>query len=556
MNKKESLGNRTFAVLQKVGRSFMFPIALLPIAGFLLGIGSSFTNESVLELYNLTSIMGPETIIFKVLTLFTQVGSIIFDNLSLIFAMGVALGMAKQEKAVATLSAAVAFLTMHQMIHGLLDISGRLEEGSELLESTTTSVCGIQSLNMGVFGGIVIGLIVAALHNKFYKIELPAAISFFGGIRFIPIISVVVSMLVGTTLYFVWPMIQVGILALGQAINSAGVFGSFFYGYIFRALIPFGLHHVFYMPFWQTSLGGEMLIDGTVVQGAQNIFFAQLADPSTTSYSVEAAKYMSGEFAILMFGLTGAALAMYRCANPDRKKAVAGLYLSAALTCFFVGVSEPLEFSFLFVAPGLYYGFNCVMAGLSYALIKVFGIAVGTTFSGGLIDLTLFGILQGNSKTHWFYIVLIGIVYFILYYLVFTFCIKKFNIMTPGREINNEQMSKLYTREDLDKKTGINTQVGRNIASESQETTKTSSKDDLSEIITKALGGKDNIEDVDCCATRLRLSVKDEETVDTDTLKQTGAVGVIKRGKAIQVIYGPNVTLIKSNLEEYLQEIN
>ncbi len=555
MSNKESLGNKVFGVLQKIGRSFMFPIALLPIAGFLLGIGASFTNESVLELYNLTSVLGPGTIVFKILTLFTQVGSIIFDNLSIIFAMGVALGMAKQEKAVATLSAAVAFFTMHQTIHALLDVSGRLEADAQLLEETTTNVCGILSLNMGVFGGIIIGLIVAALHNKFYKIELPAAISFFGGIRFIPLVSVLASMVTGAVLYFIWPMVQTGILNLGLLINNAGIVGSFLYGYIFRALIPFGLHHVFYMPFWQTSLGGEMMINGTVVQGAQNIFFAQLADPSTTSYSVDAAKYMAGEFAVLMFGLTGAALAMYQCAKPERKAKVAGLYLSAALTCFVVGVSEPLEFSFLFVAPGLYYGFNCVMAGISYALISVFDIAVGTTFSGGLIDLTLFGILQGNSKTHWIYIVLIGIAYFALYYFVFKFCIKKFNILTPGREEDISTDSKLYTRSDLDKKTGINTQVGRGMASDPSNADNSTVKSSMSETITKALGGKENIEDVDCCATRLRVNVKDEEKVDTDMLKGTGAVGVVKRGKALQIIYGPKVTLIKSELDEYLQSI-
>lgn len=530
--------SKTFGILQRVGRSFMFPIALLPIAGFLLGIGASFTNPAMIEAYNLTNILGEGTVLNAILSIMSSTGNIIFANLPIIFAMGVALGMAEKEKAVATLSAAIAYLVMHATISKMLFLSGKiLADGSfskDVVEGSIASTTGILSMQMGVFGGIIVGLGVAALHNRFYKIKLPTVISFFGGTRFVPIISTVVYILVGVLMFFIWPIIQSGIYALGGLVVNSGYAGTFIYGVIERALIPFGLHHVFYLPFWQTGVGGSMLIDGTVVYGAQNIFFAQLASPNTTHFSVEAARFMTGKFPVMMFGLPGAALAMYMSAKPSKKKIVGGLLVSAALTSFLTGITEPLEFTFLFVAP-LLYGVHCIFAGLSFMLMHLLKVTIGMTFSGGFIDFFLFGILQGNSKTNWLVAIPIGIAYFFIYFFMFKFLIKKFNYITPGKE-EDTQETKLYTRKDL------------NEAKEQEKNT--------SQLIIDGLGGMDNIKNLDCCATRLRVTVNDGQNVDDSILKQSGASGVIKKGDGVQVIYGPRVTVIKSELEDYMHEIN
>lgn len=551
------IGSNAFAVLQKIGRSFMFPIALLPVAGLLLGIGSSFTNETTLETYKLLGVMGPGTVIYNILLIFSDVGNIVFANLPLMFAMGVAIGMANNEKAIACLAAAISFLTTHQTINTMMKITGGLVKDADdkwvtaanALSGSTDSVLGITSLQIGVFGGIIVGLVVAALHNKFYKIELPAVVSFFGGVRFVPIISVLVSIPLGVLLFLVWPTVQGGIYSLGGLIKAAGYAGTFAYGLIERALLPFGLHHVFYIPFWQTELGGTMVIQGETIQGAQNIFFAQLADPSTTHFSVEATKYMSGKFPFMIFGLPGAALAMYTCAKSTKKKVAGGLLLSAALTAMITGITEPIEFSFLFVAPLLYYGIHCILAGASFMLMHIFNVGVGMTFSGGLIDLTLFGILQGNEKTNWIWIVIVGVGYFIVYFLLFKLLITKLNLKTPGREDDDDSETRLYTRADVDAKTGINTSVGSSSGGSKSEV---DPKDLQSAQIEEGLGGGENIKEVDCCATRLRVTVFDGSKVNDAVLKQSGAAGIIKKGEGVQVIYGPRVTVIKSKLEEYL----
>lgn len=526
-NKKEGI----FSVLQRIGRSFMFPIALLPVAGLLLGIGSSFTDEAMVAAYGLQNILGQGTILFDILSIMKSTGDIIFDNLPIIFAMGVALGMAEKEKAVATMSAAISYFVMIQTIGTLLSETGGINDSAKQA-GTVAQELGIWTLQMGVFGGILVGLGVAALHNRFYKIELPSVISFFGGIRFVPIISTLVFILVGIAMFYIWPIIQAGIYALGNLVIDSGYAGTFIYGYIERALIPFGLHHVFYLPFWQTGLGGSMMIDGELFEGAQNIFFAQLASPDTISFNVEATRFMSGKFPFMIFGLPGAALAMYRCARPEKRKIVGGLLLSAALTAMITGITEPIEFTFLFVAPALYYGVHCVLCGLSYMLMHILNVGVGMTFSGGLIDLTLFGVLQGNAATHWIWIVVVGIVYFFIYYFLFTFAIKKFDLKTPGRADNDEE-AKLYTREDYNEK-------------------KAKGAKNNSELILEGIGGADNVEDLDCCATRLRIKVRDESLVNKDILKQSGAAGVLLKGNGLQVIYGPKVTLIKSELEDYI----
>ena len=532
----------TFSVLQRVGRAFMLPIALLPIAGLLLGVGASFTNTTMLETYNLMSIMGPGTFLYSVFTLLSSVGTVIFDNLPILFAMGVALGMAENEKATATLSAAIAFFVMHKTINALLLITGKLEPGV-MQEGTIANVVGIDSLQMGVFGGIIVGLGVAYLNNRFYKIRLPNVISFFGGTRFVPIISTLAYVIVGVLMFFVWPFIQSGIFALGDLVLRSGYAGTLIYGFIERILIPFGLHHVFYLPFWQTGVGGSMLIDGVMVYGAQNIFFAELASPTTTAFSVSATRFMSGKFPFMIFGLPGAALAMYTCAKDTKKKVAGGLLLSAALTAMLTGITEPIEFTFLFVAPILYV-IHSVLAGLSYMLMHILGVGVGMTFSGGIIDLTLFGILQGNAKTNWIMIPLVGIAYFIIYFFLFRFIILKRNLATPGREDDTEE-TKLYTRKDYNAKKDGEVSVNN----------KKSDANSTSKLILEGLGGKENIVSLDCCATRLRVSVKNGEIVQDSLLKQSGAAGVIKKGNGIQVVYGPQVAVIKSELEDYLKTL-
>lgn len=535
--------NNIFGVLQRVGRSFMLPIAILPVAGLLLGFGSSFTNTTTIAMYGLEGLLGEGTILHALLTIMNKVGSAVFDNLPIIFAGGVAIGMAKKEKEVAALSSVIAYFVMNTAINAMLLLSGDiLADGTiapHVLGGTVASVCGIQSLQMGVFGGIIVGLGVAALHNRFYKISLPNALSFFGGTRFVPIISTIVYMFVGIAMYFVWPIVQNGIYALGNLVTGSGYTGTLIFGLIKRALIPFGLHHVFYMPFWQTAVGGSAEVAGQLVQGGQNIFFAQLANSQEIAhFSADATRYFSGEFIFMIFGLPGAALAMYHCAKPEKKKTAGGLLLSAALASMLTGITEPLEFSFLFAAPVLFV-IQVVLAGFAYMIAHILNISVGLTFSGGLLDFFLFGILQGNAKTSWMLVIPVGIVYFLLYYFIFKFMIKKYDYKTPGREDGDTDV-KLYTKTDVN-------------ALKEGSKREESCENSLSGRIAAALGGKDNISDIDCCATRLRCTVYNADSVNEDLIKRTGATGLVVKGNGVQIIYGPQVAVIKSNLEEYLE---
>ena len=542
--------SRSFGVLQRIGRSFMLPIALLPIAGLFLGIGQSFTNPTTLESYGLTWLLGEGTVLGAILTVLSEVGNIIFGNLPIIFAAGVALGMAKTEKATATLSAVIAFFVMHSTINACLRLSGAFDEGAEVLEGSIANVTGINSLQMGVFGGIIVGLGVAFLHNRFYKIKLPTVLSFFGGTRFIPIISTIAYTLVGVIMFFTWPYVQSGIYSLGDLVLKSGYAGTFIYGFIERVLIPFGLHHVFYLPFWQTGLGGSAMIDGVMIYGAQNIFFAELA-AGVDRFSVEATRFMSGKFPMMIFGLPGAALALYSVAKPNKKRIVGGLLLSAALTAMLTGITEPLEFTFLFVTPVLYF-IHCIFSGAAYMLMHMLDVGVGMTFSGGIIDLTLLGILQGNDKTNWLMVIPIGIIYFVLYFGVFRILIRKRNYKTPGRE-EDEAETKLYTRADYDEKRTMQSEgVGDGTGSVANNRSKGAQ---TAELIIKALGGRKNFDEVDCCATRLRLTVKDPSMVDEAALRRTGAAGVIVKGNGVQVVYGPQVAVIKSDIEDVLATV-
>lgn len=535
--------NRIFGVLQRIGRSFMLPIAVLPVAGLLLGIGSSFTNQAMISAYGLSRILGEGTLLHSLLVIMSKVGSVVFDNLPLLFAVGVAVGMAKDEREVAALSSVIAYFVMNSAVCALLILSGKINADGDIigdaLEGTVVSVCGIPTLQTGVFGGIIVGLGTAYLHNRFHKIRLPNALSFFGGTRFVPIISTIVYMHIGIVMYYVWPVVQNGIYALGGAVTGSGYIGTLLFGLIKRALIPFGLHHVFYMPFWHTALGGTAEVAGQIIEGGQNIFFAELANAGAVEmFSSDATRYFSGEFIFMIFGLPGAALAMYHTAKPEKKKAAGGLLLSAALTCILTGITEPLEFSFLFAAPALF-AVQVVLAGSAYMVAHMLDIAVGLTFSGGLLDFFLFGILQGNARTNWLLVLPVGVIYFLLYYVIFRFLILRFDFKTPGREESAEE-TKLYTKADvLAAKGAKSTENGRE-------------KGDISAAIVMGLGGRENIEDVDCCATRLRCTVKDASLVDDAVLKGTGAAGVIRRGNGVQIVYGPQVTTVKSELGEYL----
>lgn len=531
---------RIFSILQRIGRSFMLPIAVLPIAGLFSGIGSSLTNETTISSLHLEGILGKGTFFNDFLIILTKVGSGIFNNLPLIFAAAVALGMAKKAKEVAVLSAVIAFFVMHTTINGMLTSNGMILENqiidSTVLDGTITSVCGILSLEMGVFGGIIVGLGVSFLHNRFYEIEFPSVLSFFEGERFIPIISTITFLFVGILMFYIWPFIQNSIYTLGRLISTSGYFGTFVFGVIKRLLVPFGLHHVFYLPFWQTAIGGSMVVNGVLVHGGQNIFFAQLADSNIVHFSSEATKYFTGEFIFMIFGLPGAALAMYHSARPENKKTVGSLLLSASLTSILTGITEPIEFSFLFAAP-LLFGVQVVLAGSAYMIAHIFNIAVGLTFSGGLIDFITFGVLQGNSKTNWVLIIPIGIIYFFAYYFIFKYFIKKYDLKTPGRDDNNKlSIFKKY-------KIGINSSIN-DIKIDKQ-----------SQLFVRGLGGRDNFSDIDCCITRLRATIVDSERLNEGLLKQSGAAAIVVQGKGIQIIYGPKASSIKTKLDEYLLNV-
>lgn len=507
--------SKLFERAQQFGKSFMLPIAILPAAGLLLGIGGALSNPNTVKAYPVLDI----GLLQNIFILMSSAGNIVFQNLPVIFEIGVAIGLAKSDKGTAGLAAMLGFLIMNASMNGLLTITGTLAKDN-LAEAGQSMVLGIQTVETGVFGGIITGIMTALLHNKFHKISLPDYLGFFGGSRFVPIITAIASIVLGVIMFFVWPTVQGWIFGVGGIVDKTGIIGTFFFGFILRLLGPFGLHHIFYLPFWQTALGGSLEVKGHMIQGTQNIFFAQLGDSDVTKYFSGVSRYMSGRFITMMFGLCGAALAIYHTAKPERKKVVGGLMLSAALTSFLTGITEPLEFSFLFVAP-LLYVIHAFLDGLAFMMADVFNITVGQTFSGGFIDFLLFGVLQGNSKTNFLWVIPIGIIWFIMYYFIFRFLITKFNFKTPGREDE--------------------------VTTEAVEAT------DRAQTIIKALGGKENIDVVDCCATRLRVTLNTDKEVDKSMLSATQARGVIQKGNGVQVIYGPHVTTIKNEVEALLE---
>lgn len=524
--------SKLLSLMQRVGRSFMLPIAVLPIAGIFLGLGTSLRNEITISALHLEGVLGPETFLNMLLMILTKVGSAFFENLPLIFAASVALGMAKKEKGVAVLSAIIAFFVMHTTINGMLNVNGIVLDNQivskTVLEGSITSILGILSLEMGVFGGIIVGLGVSYLHNRYYQIKLPSALSFFEGERFIPIIATVTYFVVGMVMFYVWPFIQNGIYGLGQVVLASGYFGTFVYGLIERLLVPFGLHHVFYLPFWQTGIGGSMMINGALVQGGQNIFFAQLADPTVLHFSSEATKYFTGKFLLMMFGLPGATLAMYHCSKEKNKKRVKSLLLPATIICMLTGITEPIEFSFLFISP-LLFAIESILAGTAYMITQLLDITIGLTFSGGIIDFITFGVLQGNDKTNWVLMIPLGIAYFICFYYIFKFIIRKYSLNIPEIEtIDKILQDKHFKIKDIDKQ---------------------------AQRIVRGLGGRDNFSDLDSCITRLRATIVNYEKVNEGLLKQSGAAAIVKQGDSIQIIFGPQASSLKANVEEYLMTV-
>ncbi|QFI15060.1 PTS transporter subunit EIIC (plasmid) [Borrelia sp. CA_690] len=533
-----------FTILQKIGKAFMLPIALLPAAGILLGIGGAFTNETMIQAYGLEEVLGKGTVANSILYLMKYTGEVIFANLPLMFAAAIPIGLAKVEKGTAALAGVVGFLVMHQTINGILYIQGITPESASLkallelgMPETVataksqeyTNVLGIFSLQMSVMGGLIAGFVAVFLHNRFHNIQLPTFLAFFGGTRFVPIITTITMFVVGIFLTFIWPFIQGAMTSFGKIVEQSGLFGTFAYGAIKRSLIPFGLHHIFYLPFWQTAVGGTLEINNELISGAQNIFFKQLADPNTVHFEVaKGTRFFSGEFVVMIFGLPGAALAMYHTSKPENKKNVASLLLSASFTSMLTGITEPLEFAFLFAAPALYYFIYVPLFGLAYLLTHLLNVGVGLTFSGGFIDMFLFGILQGNSKTNWIAIPILGIFYFVGFYFIFKFAIMKFNLKTIGRE--DEEMEKDMM-----------------MSSEKTSLSETASK------VLEGLGGKDNITYIDACASRLRVNLKQIELVKSDSyFKNLGASGILKKGNGVQIVFGGLSDNIKMEIDKLM----
>lgn len=555
--------------LQRIGKAIMLPIAALPIAGILLGIGGALLG--IAGLSNAPAIYEPLIAfvnipaVTAVLTVMKNIGDIVFGNLPVLFAVGVAVGLAKKDKGTAALASVFGFIVMNQVVSTLLALGvtqlGVLTPDSvgEYGTYVTTNL-GIFTLNMSVFGGIITGIVTALLHNRFCTIQLPPVIGFFSGARFVPIITSLTMALVGAVLAFAWPVVQDGISMLSTFVKNAGPFGTFLYGLIERALIPFGLHHVFYTPFWYGSfVEANVLVNGSIqtVAGANTAYFVQLssmtdlvgASASTMSEIVNGTtRFMAGKFPLMMFGLPGAALAMYKAANPSKRKVVGSLLATAALTSFLTGITEPLEFTFLFVAPVLYV-VHCIFAGLAYMLMGVLNVFIGMTFSGGFIDYALFGLLPAGAgvPTKWLTVLLVGIVYFIVYYFVFYFMITKFNLKTPGRD-ENEGETKLYTKADFQNSKGGATEAAA---------PKTAGKGEIAEkapLVLAALGGEENIVSVDACITRLRVEVKNKANVNKDELKNLGAAGVVEVGNGIQAIFGAKADAYKNAINEILGE--
>ncbi|MFX3645360.1 PTS transporter subunit EIIC [Streptococcus suis] len=493
-----------FKKFSQLGQAFMLPISILPVAGLLLGIGGALSNSNAVAQFPVLD----QAWLQAVFTIMSTAGSAVFANLALIFAIGVAVGLADADKGTAGLSAGVAYLVYTATISGFLTLFA--DKGA--------------SIDTGVLGALAIGITVATLHNKYRKIELPAFLGFFGGSRFIPIISSFVAIAIGSIFYIIWPPIQNLLVDFGKAIAEMGSFGTFLYGFGLRLTGAFGLHHTIYPMFWYTSLGGSEVVAGETIQGAQNIFFAQLADANHTGLFTYGTRFFAGRFATMIFGLPASCLAMYHAIPKENRKKVGSFYSSSALTSLLTGITEPIEFSFLFVAPWLYV-VHAFLDGLSFLVADLLQIRIGNSFSGGLIDYLIFGVFQGNDKTNWIYVIPVGLLWAAVYYLVFKFLVTKFHVLVPGMESSDQ-------------------------ASHSEKVLSNgSSLRDNAIAIIDALGGADNIENVTACATRLRVSLRNSGLVDKGVIQSIGATAVLDVKGGIQAIFGGKAIL-------YSQEIN
>ncbi|HEM6211445.1 TPA: PTS transporter subunit EIIC [Streptococcus suis] len=493
-----------FKKFSQLGQAFMLPISILPVAGLLLGIGGALSNSNAVAQFPVLD----QAWLQAVFTIMSTAGSAVFANLALIFAIGVAVGLADADKGTAGLSAGVAYLVYTATISGFLTLFA--DKGA--------------SIDTGVLGALAIGITVATLHNKYRKIELPAFLGFFGGSRFIPIISSFAAIAIGSIFYIIWPPIQNLLVDFGKAIAEMGSFGTFLYGFGLRLTGAFGLHHTIYPIFWYTSLGGSEVVAGETIQGAQNIFFAQLADANHTGLFTYGTRFFAGRFATMIFGLPASCLAMYHAIPKENRKKVGSFYSSSALTSLLTGITEPIEFSFLFVAPWLYV-VHAFLDGLSFLVADLLQIRIGNSFSGGLIDYLIFGVFQGNDKTNWIYVIPVGLLWAAVYYLVFKFLVTKFHVLVPGMESSDQ-------------------------ASHSEKVLSNgSSLRDNAIAIIDALGGADNIENVTACATRLRVSLRNSGLVDKGVIQSIGATAVLDVKGGIQAIFGGKAIL-------YSQEIN
>lgn len=501
-----------FAVLQQVGQSLMLPVALLPAAGILLALGNAFQNPAFLQYVPLLNVTWFQSLAHYM----EQAGGIVFANLPILFCVGVAVGLSGGE-GVAALASLVGFLIMNVVV-GLASGVPDIVAQSMHPDPKLAIVLGIPTLQMGVFGGIIMGILAAKIYKKYYDIELPPYLAFFAGKRFVPIMTAVVAIVLGLLLCVIWPPIGNFLQWFSDSmINANLTLSAFVFGVIERSLIPFGLHHIFYNPFWY-QFGDYVSKSGQIVHGDQAIFFAQLKD----GVPFTAGTFMTGKFPFMMFGLPAAAYAMYKEAAPEKKKVVGALMFSAALTSFLTGITEPIEFSFLFVAPVLF-AIHAIFAGLSFMVMHLLGVHIGMTFSGGFIDFLLFGVLP--NRTPWWWVIIIGVFFFMpLYYFGFRFVIRKFNLATPGCESGDpEEMQEKV--EDVD---------GYQHAAK----------------VLSAFGGIDNITTLNACMSRLRIEVRDKTKVNKGQLKALGAAGVLEVGNSVQAVYGTRAEIIKTKMQE------
>ncbi|MGG6310978.1 glucose-specific PTS transporter subunit IIBC [Paenibacillus macerans] len=502
---------RLFGILQRVGKALMLPVALLPAAGLLLGIGNMLVSPEFLDLVPALDNNG----VHAVATVMMNAGQIVFTNLALLFAVGVAVGLAGGE-GVAGLAAIIGYLVMNVTMGTVIGVTPAMIG----TDPAYANVLGIPTLATGVFGGIIVGILAAAMYNRFFRIELPSYLGFFAGKRFVPIMTAATSVLLGLLMVMIWPPIQAGLNNASHfMLEQNRTLSAFIFGVVERALIPFGLHHIFYSPFW-FEFGEYVNKAGDLVRGDQQIFMAQLRD----GVPFTAGTFMTGKFPFMMFGLPAAALAIYHEARPEHKKYVAGIMGSAALTTFLTGITEPLEFSFLFVAPALF-AVHTIFAGLSFMTMHLLGVKIGMTFSGGLIDFLIFGVIP--NRTPWWNVIIVGLILAVIYYFGFRFVIRKFNLKTPGREDPEAE-------------------------AEGSEARGTVTQDELPHNILSALGGQENIVHLDACITRLRVEVKEKGNVSKDRLKKLGASGVLEVGNNIQAIFGTRSDTIKSQIADIM----